>query len=139
MSILPKILVVESVDIFRSLMYFFNTQRQVDDSKALKISNKCEMFLEVILKQMSTSTITEGYGIANISVLIQEFKRKRISIMEEDLADSASAGFTGDLMVGEGNVVTCKVAYSKLKKALPAIRVMNAIKKINDTKASGGY
>lgn len=136
---LPKIVVVSSVDIFKNLMYFFNTQRQVDDSKALRISDKCETFLEAIISQLSKQSLKSTSADANITKIMQEFEVKKILVSEEDLADSATAGFTGDLMVGEGNVVTCRVAYSKLVKAFPAIRLMNAVKRINESKSGSGH
>jgi len=132
---LPKILVASSYDNFRSLMIFCNTQRQLEDSKRLKISAKCEIFLKAILDQMATATLEDGFGVANLSVILQNFEAKKIPVGEADLADSHTAGFTADILVGEGNVLTTRVSYTKLKKAFPGIKLLNAIEKINEIKA----
>jgi CRP/FNR family cyclic AMP-dependent transcriptional regulator len=131
----PKIMSIPNVELYRNLMVFFNTQRMSDDTKALKISSKCEKFLKKIIDQMANATIKEGVGICNISVIMQEFATKKIPITEEDLADAHTAGFTGDVIVGDDNIVTTTVQYNKLVKAFPAIKLMNAINKVNESKA----
>ena len=131
----PKIMVAPNFDTFRTLMVFFNTQRQLDDTKRMKISPRCEIFLQVILDQMKTATITDGLGVANLTLILEDFKATKMNITEEDLADSHTAGFTGDILVGTGNVLTTKVAYAKLEKSYLGIKMMNAIEKVNEKKA----
>ncbi len=131
----PKIMVAPSYDMFRNLMVFFNTQRQLDDAKRIKVSARCEIFLKAILDQMKTATITDGQGIANLNVIMDDFKATKVNITEEDLADAHHSGFTGDIVVGSGNVLSTTVAYTKLEKAFPGIKMMNAIEKVNETKA----
>lgn len=135
---LPKIFQVTDLDQIKSLLVFFNTQRQLDESKQIKISPKCEKFLKKIIEQMSSATVKDGVGVANLSVIVEEFQKKNIVITEEDLVDAHNAGFTGDILVGEGNVVTTTVQYVKLKKAFPGIRLMNGVSRVNDAKAGHG-
>ncbi len=131
----PKIYVVPKLDILKQLMFFFNSQRQLTDDKALTISSKCETFLGEILNHLADAKIEEGKGIANITELMKKFEKDKLPITEEDLADSYNAGFTGEIIVGEGNVVTSTIQYDRLKKAYPAIKLMNAIKRVNDAKS----
>jgi|GEM_PF-351645 len=131
----PKIMVSNNFDQYRSLMVFFNTQRQLDDSKRLKISSRCEIFLKAMLDQLKGILVSDGFAVANISIILDDFKAKKIAVTEEDLADSHTAGFTGDIVVGSANVLTTKVAITKLEKAFPGIKLMNAIDKVNEKKA----
>ena len=39
-----------------------------------------------------------------------------------------------DILVGGGNKLTTTVNYMKLKKLYPCIKMMNAVKKINESK-----
>jgi hypothetical protein len=132
---MAKMMVFENIETYRSLMTFFNTQRQLEDSKQVKISSKCEKFLKKILDQMDTNPPKEGVGSANLTVILADFKAKNIPVSEEDLVDSANSGFTGDIIVGDDNIISTTVQYMKLKKSIVSIQIMNAIKKVNDTKA----
>lgn len=135
-SKLPKIYVIDSAETYRQFMVFFNTQRLLEDTKKINISYKGQTFLEEIIKQIQGKADAEGKAMANITVILNEFKQKNIAITEEDLADSARAGFTGDLIVGSNNAVVTTVLATKLEKMFPCIRLQNAIRKLNDKKAT---
>ena len=65
------------------------------------------------------------------------FKANRIPISENDLRDAIDAGFVKEICVEEENQLSTKVNYEKLKKLFPSIRIMNAVRKINEAKSSG--
>ncbi len=135
-SKLPKMIVANDTEAFRRLMIFINTQRQTEESKKIKISYKCEVFLNEIMSQLTGTTSEESEKAANISAILDKFKARKMNIKEEDLLEAKEAGFTSDVMLGDGNYLTVKVQYNKLLKTLPAIRVMNAIRKVNEQKIS---
>ena len=135
---LPKILQIEDIDQFRSIVVFFNTQRRVEDSKKLNISNKCERFLRAIMEQFIAKGIDKPKWQCDISMILEDFKTRNVPITDEDLRDAIDAGLAEDILVGDGNKLTSVINYEKLKKVFPAIQMMNAIKRVNESKASDG-
>ncbi|MBK23464.1 MAG: hypothetical protein CME70_05600 [Halobacteriovorax sp.] len=131
---LPRLVKVASVDRFRSLLVFFNTQRITVDEKKLNISDNCERFLKAILDQFILGKVENDKHPADISVILNEFKEMHLPITDEDLNDAITAGFAEDIIIGEGGKLTSIVDYAKLKKSYPAIKMMNAIKRINQSK-----
>ncbi|GAB4013584.1 MAG: hypothetical protein Fur0010_10570 [Bdellovibrio sp.] len=134
---LPKVIKVADLDRYRSIVVFFNTQRITEDSKKLRISVKCEMFLKKILDQLTLRGETNPEAEADITAIMNDFKAKKIDIIEENLKDAVEAGLCGDIIVGEGNKLTCHVMYDKLKKVYPSIKLLNAIAKVNEAKSGG--
>lgn len=139
---LPKLLSLANPDQFRAMTVFFNTQRLVDDAKKVQISDKCETFLGAILSQIKANGIKHPQEVSDISAILKAFEQQNIPVVDEDLKDAVKAGLCEDIIVGEGNKLTSVVNIDKLDKMFPALRMMNAIKKINETKAKdgrGGY
>ena len=131
---LPKMLKVKNIDSFRAMLVFFNTQRVTEDSKKLVISDKCQTFLKSILDQFVAKGLVEERVEADLSAIIDRFKEKNIPISDDDLVDAITAGICDDILVGSGNKLTTTVNYNKLKKLYPCIKMMNAVKKINESK-----
>jgi CRP/FNR family transcriptional regulator, cyclic AMP receptor protein len=131
---LPKIMKVKNIDAFRAMLLFFNMQRVTDDSKKLKISPKCQKFLKAIMDNLVLQGITDDKAEVNISDILDGFKTKNVPICDTDLRDAIDAGLTGDIMVGKTNKLTSVVQYARVKKLYPAIKMMNAIKEVNDSK-----
>lgn len=131
---LPKLVKVASVDRFRSLLVFFNTQRITVDEKKLLISDNCEKFLKSILDQFILGKVTTPKHAANITEILDNFKERSLPITDEDLNDAITAGFCEDIIIGDGGKLTSVVDYEKLKKSYPAIKMMNAINRVNKGK-----
>jgi CRP/FNR family cyclic AMP-dependent transcriptional regulator len=131
---LPKMLKIKNIDSFRAMLVFFNTQRVTEDSKKLVISDKCQTFLKTILDQFVAKGVVEEIAEADLSTIIDGYKEKNIPISDEDLIDAITAGICDDILVGGGNKLTTTVNYAKLKKLYPCIKMMNAVKKINESK-----
>ncbi len=132
---LPKVYVIDSTETYKQFMVFFNTQRMLEDAKKLSISSKCQVFLAAIIVQLQGKADKEGKAVADIGKIMGEFKAKNVAITEEDLADASRAGHNGDIMVNDG-VVSTIVQITKLEKLFPSIRLMNAIKKLNEKKST---
>jgi CRP-like cAMP-binding protein len=135
---LPRILRVKNVEDLRGMVVFFNTQRMVDDSKKLQISSKCERFLSRVLEQLNAKGLDKPKGMADISAILDDFKSRNVPISDEDFKDAVDAKLAEDILVGEGNKLTAVINYEKLKRVFPAIRMMNAIKRVNEAKANNG-
>jgi len=131
---LPKILKVKNIDSFRAMLVFFNTQRVTEDSKKLQISDKCQTFLKSIIDQFIAKGVVDEKAEADLSAIIDVYKEKNIPISDEDLIDAITAGICDDILVGAANKLTTTVNYMKLKKLYPCIKMMNAVKKINESK-----
>lgn len=132
---LPKNLRCRNPDQFRAISVFMNQQKLIEDEKKLKISPKCERFLSAIVTQLKAAD--KPKAMADISAIMADFKERNVPITDEDLKDAVKAGLAEDILVGEGNKLTSVINIDKLRKVLPAIRMQNAIKRVNDQKAGG--
>ena len=132
---LPNILAIKNIDLIKNYMVFFNTQRNLADDKQLVVSNNCEIFLKKIIDQMVNAKVTTPTAEANISLILGEFKDKNIRIGQDDLEDALREGLMEELVVGKGGLLTSIIQYDKLKKLYPNIRLLNLIKKLNESKA----
>jgi CRP-like cAMP-binding protein len=132
---LMKMIQIADLESFRAMMLFFNSQRIAEESKKIKISPKCERFLQKILQQMNTKGATEEFVSCDISAILNEFKEQNIPIMDEDLRDAINANICDDILIGDMNKLTSKVNVPKLKMLYPSIKMMNCIQKLNDSKA----
>lgn len=130
---LPKNLRMRNPDQFRSIAIFMNQQKLVEDEKKLKISAKCERILSRVLEQLKTADKPQAQ--ANITAILNDFKERNVPIGDEDFKDAITAGLAEDLLVGEANTLTSVINIDKLRKVFPAIRLQNAIKRVNETKA----
>ena len=135
---LPKVIEVTNPEDFRSMAVFLNSQRLSDDTKKLKISNKCERFLSRIIEQVNIKGGTKPKEPVDISVILDDFKERKVPIVQEDLGDAIVAGLAEEIMVGSDNKLTSVVAIERLRKIFPAIRMDNSIKRINEEKSNSG-
>ncbi len=130
---LPKNLRMRNPDQLRSIAIFMNQQKLVEDEKKLKISSKCERFLSRVLEQLKTADKPQAQ--ADISAILADFKERNVPITDADFQDAIVAGLAEDLLVGTGNQLTSVINIDKLRKVFPAIRLQNAIKRMNEAKA----
>lgn len=135
---LPKVIEVRNPDELRSIVVFLNTQRRVEDSKKLTISNKCERFLSRIIEQVNIGGGQNPQEVVDISSVLEDFKSRQIPIEKDDLKDAIEAGLTEEIMVGSGNKMTSVVNIEKLRRIFPAIRMNNSIMRVNKEKAGDG-
>ena len=131
----PKMVQVSDIETFRRLLLFFNTQRVTADDKKLKISDKCERLLGKIVSQLKSNDVKEDKASANLSQILEEFKTRNVNITNDDLDDAITAGLCGEVMVGTNNIMSVDVNFAKIKQVLPAVKFMNAINKLNESKA----
>jgi len=135
---LMKQIKIANIEDFRAMMLFFNSQRQTEESKKMKISSKCELFLKQILDQVKAKGITADSYPADISAIINDFKERNVPISDEDLRDAITANICDDILIGDMNKLTSTVNVAKLKMLYPSIRMMNCITKINEQKTGHG-
>ena len=133
--LLMKLIVIKNLVIFEQLTNFLEAERLATEEKSMNISFKCEQFLEKIVEQLDEKESEEEEQDVVISDIIDYFDENKISISEADLNDANQMGFTGDILVDGDKNTTARVKYKKLKKALPAIRLLNAIKRENSKKS----
>ncbi len=129
---------VSDVEFIRQLLVFFNTQRVAQDDKRLVISDKCEKFLQKIIEQVENIPGAKDVRVANISTILDFYKDKNLPMTIEDLDDALKAGLIGSLVVGENKAIITELNYPKLRKMFPAIKIMNAIKRLNESKVKKG-
>ena len=134
---LLKYIIIHDLNMMSQLMSFLESQRLATDEKAVKVRERCQMMLEKIVQDLDDKNETNEKVVINISELIKYFDEQKIAISELDLSDSNKMKFTGDILVSGSNESTCEVNFLKLKKALPAIRLLNAIRKENEIRNIG--
>lgn len=123
------------VEKIKTLIDFYNKQRSVSNEKQLKISPRCEIFLDYIIMQLEDSdTIGEGKMEVNVSSILNEFKAKNIHVDLEDLQQAKEAGLVSEIIVGGSNKLTCFVHYDELKSYFLPIQMVNAVSKCNEKK-----
>ena len=135
---LMKNMLIKDIKLFRQLTNFLESERMATEEKAVKISDKCEMFLEKILEQLDSNKSEDEKQVAKLTPIIEFFDKKKIAITEEDLADATEMGFAGEILIGGDSQTTAEIDYKRLKKAMPAIKLLNSIKKANAQKNQQG-
>lgn len=135
---LPKIIQVKKPEDIKSIIIFLNSQRRLEDDKKVNISSKGERFLTRIVEQFKKQGVEKPKAKADISAILSDFKERKVPITDDDFKEIVSNGLAEDILVGEGNQLTSVVYYDKVVKILPSIRLNNAVKKINEAKASDG-
>jgi hypothetical protein len=123
------------VERLRGYLEFFNNQRMLSDDKQLRISHKCEIFLRKILDQVLRKGFKGDTVNVNITSILDEFQEKNMGIDKDDLKDAIEEGFVRELVVDKGNIITAEVHLTLLKKMYSSIRIMNAVRRINEQKA----
>ncbi len=131
----PKVLVATHLDVIRQLLIFFNSQRIAPEEKKLKIPAKCEDFLEKILVQIGSSK--EAKVEVNLSKILDAYKTKNIFIDLPNLEEARAAGFVGEVIVGDGNALSCDVQLARLIMTMPSIRMMNRLTRFNEQQSGG--
>ncbi len=136
---LPKALVAEDLEIFRSMLIFFNTQSLLEDAKKLIIPPKTENFLRHMIEDCEKEGKTTESSSISISKIQKIFELKGERLREEDLTAAIELGLAEEIMInGEGELSTV-INYPKVKKLLPSIGLMNAIAKKNDAKKGANF
>lgn len=135
---LPKVLVIKNLEAIRALFIFYNTEKYLTEDKKLKISPKCQSFLEKIwLKLKNNPNAESALTLVQISDILQEFKDKSISMPVETLGEAREHGIVGEVIV-DNNILSLEVNYHKMAKLLPNIKFLNRIAEANRQKGGQG-
>jgi CRP/FNR family cyclic AMP-dependent transcriptional regulator len=134
---LPKIIVMKALDQIRSLFIFYNTEKHLTDDKKLRISPKCETFLQKIWAKLKSNPNTDAaMSLVKVDDLLAFWKERNLGITLESLDDAREHGIVGEVIVGDGNELSVEVNYVKLQKLLPTIVFMNKILESNREKST---
>lgn len=133
---LPKVLGMHSLEKLRALFIFYNTEKHLTEDKKLKITPKCQDFLSKIYESSEFEPKNSKTQLINIQGIIDDYKLRNVSIGIEQLNESKEAGITNEVIVGESNQLSVEVMPQKLMKLLPIIIFQNALKKLNESRAS---
>lgn len=132
---LPKLIQMKDIESIRSIMVFMNMQRMVDDKKKIVVSPSCEFILSKIMKEVLIKRPQEDSLVVDLSAILEECEQDGQKLTEDHLSDAVQCGICGEVMVGDKNRLTVEVYHKTLKKILPPVRLMNAIKRVNEAKA----
>lgn len=128
---MPKVLVIKNIDVLRSFFVFFNTEKYLTDDKRLKVSEKCQTFLEKIYANAVSGALNEESVVVSIQDIVDDFKTRNIPIGIPDLDDAKAAGIIGEIIVGDQNALSVELNLIKLRKLLPTVQFINALAKKN--------
>lgn len=136
----PNILTIKNIELYRRLFMFFNAQRLKPDDKQLNIPKKCQYFLESILgKIQGTEPDKEGKVFCPITAMVEKFKAEKLGIEESDLENAVKYGYVGDVIQAPDGGLGCNVFVKELRAAWPSIKLMNAVKEMNESKQTKRY
>lgn len=133
---LPKVLVMYSLEKLRGLFVFYNSEKHLTEDKKLNITPKCQDFLSKIYESRDFEPKNSKIQLLNIQGIIDDYKFRNVNVGIEQLSESKEAGITNDIIVGENNQLSVEVVPQKLMKLLPIIIFQNALKKVNESRAS---
>lgn len=135
---LPKILVTSDLDRIRNVFIFYNTEKHLTEDKKLKISKKCQIFLENIWKRIQNNPNTDNaMTLVEVDDFLEHWKKAGKHIGVEHLADAREHGIVGEAIIAaDGNGLSIEVNYMKLKKLLPHIQFMNRVIYSNQDKST---
>lgn len=135
---LPKVLVLRDLERIRSLFIFYNTEKHLTEDKKLKISKKCQTFIENIWKKLQSQPNADAaMTLVPVSDLLNYWKDKKMYITVEHLEDAKMHGIVGEAIIAaDGKSLSVEVNYLKLKKLLPNIQFMNRVLDSNQQKSA---
>ncbi|HXH76052.1 MAG TPA: cyclic nucleotide-binding domain-containing protein [Bacteriovoracaceae bacterium] len=143
----PNVLLLKNMEGLRQVFIFYNTERHLSDEKKLRVSEKCEMVIaKVIEKGAGLICDIPNLRIIDdvppkftkyylLSLILEEFKAKNISVSYESLSDAKNLGLFGEPTMIDGKTFI-EVDFPKILKMYPVIRFMNAIRKSNIEKGA---
>lgn len=134
---LPKNLVIRNLDVMRSYFIFYNTEKHLTEDKKLKISKKCQIFLENIWGKAAEIPVSDdGMLLVPVDDLLKNWEQKKAFIGVDNLVEARDHGIVGDTIITENESLSVEVNYLKLKRQLPNIKLMNRILESNESKAN---
>lgn len=134
---LPKIIIIKNMDIVRSFFIFYNTEKHLTEEKKLKISKKCQTFLEHLWEKLGATPNTDAaMTLVPIQDMLTKWKQAKLGITADSLDDARDHSIVGEVIVGDANELLIEVNYAKLKKLLPNIRFTNRVLQSNQEKSA---
>ena len=134
-----EFLTIKNIAVLRNLMIFFNTQKASGSDKQIKVSNKCEFFLDRIIKEIKEKGLKGNPVMLKLNEILADFKERGKKIEVRDLEDARKHGLIGDVAVSKGGDLSLPVNMSKIKKIFIAIKIMNAVERFNKSKQKQDY
>jgi CRP/FNR family cyclic AMP-dependent transcriptional regulator len=133
---------ITSVELFRSLLSFYQAERFVANEKKLKIPPKTFIFLEDIFKKAEglpkgTVKLTkdETFYLISIKDILANYEFRNMDIGLEELDEAKRQGFVRDTFSDADGEQILEFQWDKLRKFLPIMRFQQSIKKLNESKS----
>ncbi len=131
----PKNLSIKEPETLRIFQVFFNTQRVTKDDKKLIISPKGEKFLVKALEQVEGKEVVDGKVEVDLTAITNYFKEYNVPVVLEDFQGAKNAKFCGEYKMDDKGRVSTMLNVDYLKTMFPVVRFMNALNRLNDSKA----
>lgn len=131
---LLRLIRIPRVESFRTIVNFIDTQRKLETTKQINISQKCE----AILREIELQIISEGGSGEEVKVdllsIIEESQYAETPLTGDDLHEAVEAKICGDIFIDDNKKLSCIINYDLLSKIFPAIRLQNLIRSVNAKK-----
>lgn len=136
---LLKVLILKDLEKTKSLFIFYNTEKYLTEDKKLKVSPKCQMFLEKIWDKLRSNPNTaSAMTLVEINGILKSFKDKKLAITVDALSDARAHGIVGDVIVEDEEKLSVEVNFNKIQRLLPNIQFLNRVAAANRQKEGSG-
>jgi len=125
---------IHDIDLIRSLLVFYNSQRTLGSDQRMYIPEKTMIFLDKILQKLDSEKITISSAQVSLTPILEQLNAQGHNADYSDLEDAKAHGFVSDVKVNSKNVTTCIVNYKELKNKFACIRLQTTIDIFNQKK-----
>lgn len=134
---LPNVLVLKNIELIRSVFIFYNTEKQKAEDKKMKISVKCQTFLDRIKDAFNQELekSENGLDLVPISKMLEDWKQRKDGITVETLEEARQHGLVSEVIVDKENNLSVEVNKKAILRSLPHIKFYNKIIAINEKKS----
>lgn len=132
-SNLPNNLIIRDIGVLRSIMIFLNGQRLLEDDKKIQLTDKAIKFVKTIINELAGNTGTEEFVSVDLTEILDRLANEGID--KDHYREIIDASLAKELIIDKGNKIFGKVHYQKLRKIYPALLIMNAVKRVNESKS----
>ncbi|MBT3981425.1 MAG: cyclic nucleotide-binding domain-containing protein [Bacteriovoracaceae bacterium] len=129
---LPNLMSMPDIEKVKELFMFINTQRNSKDNEKIRVSAKCETLMDHIVDTVKNKGLKGPKCNVPMTPTLNYFKERNVAIDISDLEEAREFGFVGDILVGEGNVLSVEVNIEKFDSTFSCVKFSNALRKFND-------
>lgn len=153
---LPKLILIRDPEYFKNMLTFINAERLKEEAKQIKVGDRCVLFLSTALNYLAKHPpgptkdssgkplmaypgreFAEGEILLDVGQIVRIGEDMGLGLTDADIRDAVTAGLSDDVVVGDLNKRVAVINLARIKKIFPALKLMGALNKVNESKTSG--